>query len=83
MQGLFPSCPSAPLSLEMVGGDGSLAAQSWLTLCNPVVVACQAPLSMGFSGQEYWSGLPCPSPRHLPDPGIEPGCPALQADSLH
>ena len=36
MQGLFPSCPSAPLSLEMVGGDGSLAAQSWLTLCNPV-----------------------------------------------
>ena len=34
--------------------------------------ACQAPLSMGFSRQEYWSGLPCPSPGHLPDPGIEP-----------
>ena len=37
---------------------------------------------MGFSRQEYWSGLPCPSPRHLPDPGIKPGYPALQADSL-
>ena len=35
-------------------------------------VACQAPLFMGFSRQEYWSGLPCPSPRDLPNPGIEP-----------
>ena len=35
-------------------------------------VACQAPLSMGFSRQEYWSGLPCPPPGDLPDPGIEP-----------
>ena len=35
-------------------------------------VACQAPLYMGFSGQEYWSGLPCPPPEDLPDPGIEP-----------
>ena len=40
------------------------------------------PLSMGFSRQEYWSGLPFPSPGDLPDPGIEPGAPALQADSL-
>ena len=45
-------------------------------------VACQAPLSMGFSRQEYWGGLPFPSPRDLPDPGIEPESPALQADSL-
>ena len=45
-------------------------------------VACQATLSMGFSRQEYWSGLPCPPPGDLPDPGIEPGSPALQADSL-
>ena len=37
---------------------------------------------MGFSGQEYWSGLPFPSPGDLPNPGIEPGSPALQADSL-
>ena len=44
--------------------------------------AYQAPLSMGFSRQEYWSGLPFPSPRDLPDPGIEPGSPALEADAL-
>ena len=45
----------------------------------PWTVACQAPLSMGFSRQEYWSGLPLPSPGELPDPGIEPRSPALQA----
>ena len=45
-------------------------------------VAYQAPLSMGFSRQEYWSGLPFPSPGDLPDPGIEAMCPALQAGSL-
>ena len=43
---------------------------------------CQAPLSMGFSRQEHWSGLPFPPPGDLPDPGTEPGPPALQADSL-
>ena len=48
----------------------------------PWTVAYQAPPSMGFSRQEYWSGLPFPSPGDLPDPGIEPGPPALQADSL-
>ena len=42
----------------------------------------QAPLSMGFPRQEYWSGLPFPSPGDLPDPGIEPGSPALEADAL-
>ena len=48
-------------------------------------VAHQSPLSMGFSRQEYWSGLPCPPPGNLPDPGIKPlspASPALQADSL-
>ena len=45
-------------------------------------VALQAPLFMGFSRQEYWSGLPYPSPGDLPDPGIEPRAPALQADAL-
>ena len=54
-----------------------LAAQSCSILCDPM-----APLSMEFSRQEYWSGLPFPSPGHLPDPGIEPGSPTLQADSL-
>ena len=45
-------------------------------------IAHQAPPSMGFSRQEYWSGLPFPSPGDLPIPGTEPGSPALQADSL-
>ena len=45
-------------------------------------VAYQAPQSMQFSRQEYWSGLPFPSPGDLPNPGIEPGYPALQADAL-
>ena len=48
----------------------------------PWTVAHQAPLSMGFSRQEYWSGLPFPSPGDLPNPGIEPRSPALQADAL-
>ena len=48
----------------------------------PWTVAYQAPPSMGFSRQECWSGLPFPSPGDLPDPGIEPGSPALQADAL-
>ena len=48
----------------------------------PWTVAYQAPLSMGFSRQEYWSGLPFLSAENLPNPGIEPGFPALQADAL-
>ena len=52
-----------------------LSVTPW-TITNP------APLSMGFSRQEYWSGLPFPSPGDLPDLGIEPGSPALQEDSL-
>ena len=48
----------------------------------PWTLAPQAPLSMGFSRQEYWSRSPCPSPGDLPDPGMELGSPALQADSL-
>ena len=47
----------------------------------PWTVAYQALLSMGFSRQECWSGLPFPSPGDLPDPGIEPGSPASQADA--
>ena len=48
----------------------------------PWTVAYQAPPSMGFSRQECWSGLPFPSPGDLPDPGIEPWSPTLQADAL-
>ena len=49
------------------------------TLCT---ITCQVPPSMGFSRQEYWSGLPFPSPGDLPNPGMETWSPALQADSL-
>ena len=68
--------------ISMVGWLVGLVAKSCLTLATPWTVARQAPLSMGFSRQAYWSGLPFPSPGDLPNPGIEPGPPALQADSL-
>ena len=64
--------------------DG-LIAKLYLTFVTPGTVAHQAPLSMGFSRQENWRGLPFPSPGYLPDPGIEPSsrvAPALQANSL-
>ena len=48
----------------------------------PWAVARQGPLSMGLSRKEYWNGLSCPSPGDLPNPGIEPRSPSLQADSL-
>ena len=54
-----------------------LVAKSCLTLATPWTMACQDPLTMGLSRQEYWSGLLFPSPRDLPDPGIEPRYPAL------
>ena len=61
-----------------------IVAQSCLTLLRPhgLYVAFQAPLSMEFSSQEYWRGYPFLSPGDLPDPGIKPRTPALQADSL-
>ena len=65
-------------------GDG-LVPKSCPTLVTPRTVALQAPLSMGFSREEFWSGLPFPSPGDLPLPGIEPGSlpsPELQMDSL-
>ena len=66
-------------TLEIGGG---LLAKSCLTLVIPWTVACQAPLSMGFSRRKYWSGLPFPSQEDLPYLGIKSGSPALQADSL-
>ena len=57
-------------------------ALSCPTLFDPVDCSRQTPPSMEFSRQEYWSGLPCLPPVNLPDPGIEPRCLALQADSL-
>jgi len=83
--GQRPQLPGAwPAGWAWVGGEGqgspriqgSMLAKSLQlcpTLCNSVwTVACQAPPSMRFSRQEYWSGLPCPPPGYLPNPGIEP-----------
>ena len=62
-----------------LGSDSCSVVSNSATLWT---VACQASLSMEFSKQGYWSGLPFPPPDDLPDPGIESGSPALQADSL-
>ena len=59
-----------------------LVAKSCLAFCDPWTIACQAPLSLGFPRQEYWSGLLGPSVDDLPEPGIKPASPVLQADSL-
>ena len=59
-----------------------LVTQLCPTLATPWTISHQAPLSVKFSRQEYWSGLPFSSPADLPDPDIEPGSPALQADAL-
>ena len=57
-----------------------LVTQSCPTLCDCMDCSHHAPLSMEFSRQEYWNGLSCPPPGHLPNPGIEPRSPALQVD---
>ena len=64
--------------MEGIIGGGGLVAKSSPTLVIPWTIAHQAPLSVGFSSQEYWSGLPFSSPGDLSDPGIELGSPALQ-----
>ena len=60
---------------------GNLVTKSCPTHVTPWTVASQAPLSIGFSRQEYWSGLPLPTPGDLPNPGIKPTSPALHAVS--
>ena len=66
--------------LKLLGGG--LVSELCPTLATPWTVSCQPPLFMGFPRQEYWSGLPFPSPGDLPDPEMEPGSHSLQADSL-
>ena len=73
--------PHTGLPWWLSGKCGGLVAKSCLTLATPWTVARQAPLATGLFRQEYWSGLPFPSPGGLPDPGVEPSSPALQADS--
>ena len=70
----FVSCGFIPLEV--------LAAQLCRTLCGPMPVDHQAPLSMDFSKEEYWSGLPLPTSGNLHDPRIKPGSSTFQADSL-
>ena len=65
--------------VHVVGGD--LVDKLCLTLVTPCTITCQTPLSMGFPRQEYWSGLPFPSPGHIPHPGIELTSLALQVVS--
>ena len=74
-----------PLTLNTWNALSSSECVSCSVVSNsvtPQTVAHHVPLSMGFSRQEYWSGLPFPSPGYLPSPGIEPGSRALQADTL-
>ena len=68
--------------MECFESDESEVAQSCPTLCEPMDYSLPDSSVHGILRQEYWSGFPFPSPGDLPDPGIEPGSPALQADSL-
>ena len=79
MEGNFRALDKMPLAL---GGGGGVVAKLGLTLETPWIVARHASLSMEFSRQESWNGLPFPSPEDLPDPGIEPGSLTLQVDCL-
>ena len=75
-------CPCSGITV-LTTGEGVLVTQLCLTLCKLMAIACQAPLSLGFSRQEYWSEQPFPAPGDLPNPGIcKPGSPMLQTDSL-
>ena len=76
VEGLFTSV------LETIVSSSSLSLSRVRLFATPWTVAYQAPPSMGFSRQEYWSGLPFPSPGNLPNPGIEPESPTVQADTL-
>ena len=83
LTGPRPEDDVKPPETFCIRDSDSEVAQSCPTLCDPMdCIAHHAPLSMGFSRQEYWSGLPFPSSGDLPDPGIEPRSPALQADAL-
>ena len=78
---LTTNVPQMKRKLKTERKEVKSLSRVWL-FATPWTVAYQASLSMGFSRQEYWSGLPFPSPGDLPDPGNEPGFPALEADAL-
>ena len=76
------NCPNGNLRGDATERQKCVNAQSCLTLCDPMYHRPPGSLSMGFSRQEYFKGQPFPSPGDLPDPGIGPRSPTLQADSL-
>ena len=78
------SCPTVPSPTACSPHLGTCVcvAKSWSAVATPWSVARQAPLCMGFSRQEYWSGLPLPSPGDLPDPGMEPTSPTRRLGPL-
>ena len=91
VQGSNPGFPHCRQILYQLSHKGSPRVLEWVKvkllsgvrLCDPMDSSLhQAPPSMGFSRQEYWSGLPFPSPGNLPNPGIKPSSPTLQVDSL-
>ena len=82
MRGKAGNCGGCTASSVSPRKDTTLlVTQACPTLCDPWTAAHQAPLSMGFSGQEYWSRLSFPSPSDIPNPGIEPGSPGLSFPS--
>ena len=81
-QKLTQYCKSNIVQFLKRYGGGGIITKSCPTLGIPWTVAHQAPLSRGFPRQEYWSGVPCPPLRDLPNPGIEPASPTFQVDSL-
>ena len=78
LSGVTPLCLGSGTPLRCACGQ----PLSCVPLCDPTECSPPGPSVHGFSGQEYWSGLPRPPPGDLPNPGIEPGSPALQEDSL-
>ena len=78
---MSPALACGLFTTRATGGRAHSLSRVWL-FATPWTVARQAPLSVGFSRREYWSGLPFTSPGDLPDPGVEPGSSVLQADSL-
>ena len=76
-------CLCVFLGIYVSGGSGDLVAKSCLTLTTPWTGACQAPLSMGFLRQAYWSGLPFPAPGDLPDPGKPGGIIYVESYSVY
>ena len=74
-------CPTVPCSIYIythIIHIDKVHIYMYINICNPWSIACQDPLSLEFSSQEYWSGLPFPSPGDLPDPGIKTRSPILQ-----